>query len=70
MKRLENLCHSKDHDCATVVEHPVWGRGKPIEWSHAIPDDNGFVEWYDVQFKHGVEESHGRRCKNLKKCTS
>ena len=53
---IRELCHSKDHDCATVVEHPVWGRGKPIEKSHAIPDDNGFVEWYDVQFKHGVEE--------------
>ena len=53
---IRELCHSKDHDCATVVEHPVWGRGKPIERSHAIPDDNGFVEWYDVQFKHGIEE--------------
>ncbi len=53
---IRELCHSKDHDCATVVEHPVWGLGKPIEKSHAIPDDNGFVEWYDVQFKHGVEE--------------
>ena len=55
-EEIRDLCHSKDHDCATVVEHPVWGLGKPIEKSHAIPDDNGFVEWYDVQFKHGVEE--------------
>ena len=55
-EEIRQLCHSKDHDCATVVEHPVWGKGKPIERSHAIPDDNGFVEWYDVQFKHGVEE--------------
>ena len=53
---IRALCHSKDHDCATVVEHPIWGLGKPIEKSHAIPDDNGFVEWYDVQFKHGIEE--------------
>ena len=53
---IRELCHSKDHDCATVVEHPIWGLGKPIERSHAIPDDNGYVEWYDVQFKHGVEE--------------
>ena len=53
---IRALCHSKDHDCATVVEHPIWGLGKPIEKSHAIPDDNGYVEWYDVQFKHGVEE--------------
>ena len=39
-----------------MVEHPQWGKGKPILRSHAIPDDNGYVEWYDVQFKHGIEE--------------
>ena len=53
---IRELCHTKDHDCATVVEHPEWGKGKPILKSHAIPDDNGYVEWYDVQFKHGIEE--------------
>jgi len=53
---IRDLCHSKDHDCATVVEHPIWGKGKPVHGSHAIPDDNGYVEWYDVQFKHGLEE--------------
>ena len=53
---IRELCHSKDHDCATVVEHPVWGKGKPIVNSHAMPDDNGYVAWYDVQFKHGIEE--------------
>ena len=55
-EEIRELCHSKDHDCATVVEHPVWGRGKPILRSHAIPNDAGYVEWYDVQFKHGIEE--------------
>ena len=55
-EEIRELCHSKDHDCATVVEHPIWGKGKPILKSHAIPDDNGHVEWYDVQFKHGIEE--------------
>ena len=54
-EEIRELCHSKDHDCATVVEHPVWGKGKPILRSHAIPDDDGHVEWYDVQFKHGIE---------------
>ena len=53
---IRELCHSKNHDCATVVEHPEFGKGKPIVQSHAIPDDNGYVEWYDVQFKHGIEE--------------
>tara|TARA_B100000674_G_scaffold80027_1_gene55596 strand:+ start:1052 stop:2527 length:1476 start_codon:yes stop_codon:yes gene_type:complete len=55
-EEIRDLCHSKDHDCATVVEHPVWGLGKPVHGSHAIPTDDGYVEWYDVQFKHGVEE--------------
>ena len=55
-EEIRKLCHSKDHDCATVVEHPVWGKGKPVHSSHAIPDDNGYVAWYDVQFKHGIEE--------------
>ena len=55
-EEIRALCHSKDHDCAVVVEHPVWGKGKPIHGSHAIPTDDGYVEWYDVQFKHGIEE--------------
>ena len=53
---IRELCHSKNHDCATFVEHPEFGKGKPIVNSHAIPDDEGNVEWYDVQFKHGLEE--------------
>ena len=53
---IRALCHTKDHDCATVVEHPVWGKGKPLLKSHAIPDDNGYVSWYDVEFKHGIEK--------------
>ena len=55
-EEIRELCHSKDHDCATVIEHPEWGLGKPVHGSHAIPDDEGFVEWYDVQFKHCIEE--------------
>ena len=55
-EEVRKLCHSKDHDCATIIEHPEFGLGKPVHGSHAIPDDNGFVEWYDVEFKHGIEE--------------
>lgn len=55
-EEIRELCHSKDHDCAITVNHPEWGLGKPVYESHAIPTDDGFVEWYDVQFKHGVEE--------------
>jgi len=46
----------KMHGCATVVEHPEWGEGKCITEMHAEPDENGFVEWYDVEFEHGIEE--------------
>ena len=55
-EEVRALCHSKDHDCAEVIEHPIWGKGKPIHGSHAIPTDDGYVEWYDVEFKHGVEK--------------
>ena len=55
-EEIRELCHSKDHDCAVSVRHPQWGLGKPIKESHAIPDDNGIVYWYDVQFKHGIEK--------------
>ena len=55
-EEIRELCHTKDHDCAVVVEHPVWGKGKPVHGSHAMPDDEGNVQWYDVRFKHGVEE--------------
>ena len=53
---IREMCHSKDHDCATYVDHPEFGLGKPVYESHAIPDDDGYVEWYDVEFAHGIEE--------------
>jgi len=56
-EEIRTLCHTKDHDCATVVEHPVWGKGKPLHASHAVPDDDGYVAWYDVTFKHGIERN-------------
>ena len=49
-------CHSKTHDCATKVIHPTWGEGKPIYESHAVPTDEGYVAWYDVEFEHGIEK--------------
>ncbi len=48
-------CHSKTHDCATLVIHPKWGEGKPVYESHAMPTDEGYVAWYDVEFDHGIE---------------
>jgi len=49
-------CHSKTHDCATLVIHPKWGEGKPVYESHAVPTDDGYVAWYDVEFEHGIEK--------------
>jgi hypothetical protein len=51
-----DICHSKDHDCATKVIHPKWGEGKPMYESHAVPTDEGYVAWYDVEFEHGIEK--------------
>ena len=53
---IEHLCESKYHVCAVVVEHPIWGEGKPLMGQHAEPDDEGNVAWYDVEFAHGVEK--------------
>ena len=53
---IREMCHSKDHDCATYVDHPEWGLGKPVYESHAIPNDDGSVDWYDVEFAHGIEK--------------
>ena len=53
---IRAMCHSKDHDCATYVDHPEFGLGKPVYESHAIPDEDGHVAWYDVEFAHGIEE--------------
>ena len=81
-QKERELCHSKTHDCAVVVEHPVWGEGKPLYESHAIPDDNGYVAWYDVEFEHGIErevpaedmkihvmEAHGKKLNASKKAS-
>ena len=51
-----DMCHSKTHDCATKVIHPKWGEGKPMYESHAVPTDEGYVAWYDVEFEHGIEK--------------
>ena len=44
------------HNCATHVYHEQWGDGQTITTMHAEPDENGFVEWYDVMFDHGIEK--------------
>lgn len=44
------------HNCATHVYSEEWGEGMPIHSQHADPDENGLIEWYNVQFDHGIEE--------------
>tara|TARA_R110002012_G_scaffold299289_1_gene498322 strand:+ start:4074 stop:4448 length:375 start_codon:yes stop_codon:yes gene_type:complete len=44
------------HDCAKKVVSEKWGEGTPIHGEHAVPDENGKVAWYNVEFEHGIEE--------------
>jgi len=46
----------KKHLCAKVVNHESFGPGSCIHAQHAIPDVEGNIEWYMVEFKHGTEK--------------
>ena len=46
-----------DHNCAKKVCSEQWGEGETIFGQHAVPDENGFVSHYDVQFEHGIVEN-------------
>ena len=46
-----------DHNCAKKVCHEEYGQGECIFGQHAVPDENGFVSHYDVQFEHGIVEN-------------
>ena len=43
MTKSENFVILKTTTVQQFVEHPEFGKGKPILKSHAIPDDNGNV---------------------------
>ena len=45
------------HNCAKKVCHEQYGEGECIFGQHAVPDENGFVSHYDVQFVHGIVEN-------------
>jgi hypothetical protein len=45
------------HNCAKKVCHEQYGEGECIFGQHAVPDENGFVSHYDVQFEHGIVEN-------------
>ena len=44
-----------EHWCAKHVYHDVFGEGVVLEGQHDVPDDNGYISWYTVQFDHGNE---------------
>ena len=44
----------KAHFCATHVEHSIYGLGQCIKESHAEPDTEGQIAWYNVQFEDGI----------------
>jgi hypothetical protein len=44
-----------EHWCAKHVYHDVFGEGVVVEGEHAVPDENGDIEWYTVEFPHGKE---------------
>ena len=46
----------KTHLCAKTVNHESYGPGATVHGQHAIPDINGDIEWYMVEFKHGTEK--------------
>ena len=46
----------KTHLCAKTVNHESYGPGATVHGQHAIPDVNGDIEWYMVEFKHGTEK--------------
>ena len=60
-KKKKGDCISKsekgDHNCAKKVCHEQYGEGECIFGQHAVPDENGFVSHYDVQFEHGIVEN-------------
>jgi len=44
-----------EHWCAKHVYHDVYGEGLVLEGEHDVPDENGYISWYTVQFDHGNE---------------
>lgn len=44
-----------DHWCAKHVYHDVYGEGVVVEGEHALPDEQGNIDWYTVEFPHGKE---------------
>lgn len=44
-----------EHMCAQHVYHDVYGEGVVLEGEHDVPDADGEIAWYTVEFAHGKE---------------
>ena len=44
-----------EHMCAKHVYHDIFGEGTVLEGEHAVPNEEGKIEWYTVEFDHGKE---------------
>lgn len=56
LRAMKKTPSGKVHNCATHVEHAVLGKGTTISEQHAVPDAEGNIEWYTVQFEHSVQK--------------
>jgi hypothetical protein len=44
-----------EHWCAKHVYHDVFGEGVVVEGEHGVPNEQGDIEWYTIEFPHGKE---------------
>ena len=56
-KQSQEVAKVSQHLCAKEVKHEEFGYGETIFGEHAVPDENGFVSHYNIQFKHGIVEN-------------
>ena len=55
MNNTQDVDKQNEHWCAKHVYSDLFGEGIVLEGEHGNPDDYGNIEWYNVQFEHGVE---------------
>lgn len=47
--------NSYEHQCAIHVKHAKLGEGVCLTSQHADPDEEDYIEWYDVMFSDSIE---------------
>lgn len=56
LRSMKKTPAGKVHNCATHVEHAVFGKGTTVSEQHAEPDENGNIAWYTIQFEHSTQQ--------------